>query len=257
MTDAPPPAPLPPFTPPLPVVPVAFLPTSLPAEPREREWNVLAIVAICFVPFASLVSVITGHIALTQIRRIPRRGHTLALLAVIFGYLGVVASIIVSITLVAAAIYGSTLDDNGNTPPTGTKTPTPWLKIELQVGDCLAGDKNGDLIVSKTGVPCDEPHYGEVFFDALIPDGDGTYPAAATFDTFTLNRCVDSFTTFTGSTLEETRLEYSYVFPSRAGWKGGDRHVLCLAFDTAGPVTGTLKSGGPSRPFTTSDSTSS
>ncbi len=52
-----------------------------------------------------LVGVITGHIALSQIRRTGAKGHGLALAGVILGYIGIVVSgIILAVALLFAAV---------------------------------------------------------------------------------------------------------------------------------------------------------
>jgi hypothetical protein len=87
---------------------------AAPAGP-VRPWNVLAIVSlvIAIVGFSwiSLGAVITGHIALSQIKKTGEQGHGLALAGTIIGYVGIAATLIwipiVIFGALAAASYSS------------------------------------------------------------------------------------------------------------------------------------------------------
>ncbi len=71
------------------------------------RYNVLAIVSLVSAFFISLVAIITGHIALSQIKKTGEKGRGLAIGGLVLGYLGVVATIIVVIVwfvVIAAAI---------------------------------------------------------------------------------------------------------------------------------------------------------
>lgn len=122
MSDTTPPVPPVPALPPAP--PAAPSPYAQPIPygqpnpyaPVYARTNVLAIVsfvaslaAMFFVVVGSITAVITGHIALNQIKRTGEGGHGLALAGVIIGYVGfgltviVVALYIVFIVAVVAA----------------------------------------------------------------------------------------------------------------------------------------------------------
>jgi peptidyl-prolyl cis-trans isomerase B (cyclophilin B) len=80
-----------------PVYPYAYAP--------EPGTNVLAIVSLVSAFFVSLVAIITGHIALSQIKRTGEKGRGLALAGLIIGYAGIAigaAFIILWLTLVFA-----------------------------------------------------------------------------------------------------------------------------------------------------------
>lgn len=70
------------------------------AAPTGPKTNTLAIVSLVtgivslFIPIA-LVAVITGHIALGQIKRLGENGRGLAIAGLILGYVGIVLAIIV------------------------------------------------------------------------------------------------------------------------------------------------------------------
>jgi Domain of unknown function (DUF4190) len=95
-------------------------PTPYAAAPMATgpKTNTLAIVSLVLAFVVSLGAVITGHIALGQIKRTGEAGHGLALAGVILGYIGLAAGLIFFIVyiliIVAAASTGAVL---GGTVP--------------------------------------------------------------------------------------------------------------------------------------------
>ena len=84
-------------------------------QPTQQpgKYNVLAIVSLVSAFFISLVAVITGHIALSQIKRTGEQGRGLAIAGLVLGYLGIVASIIGLILFFAVLLpYMATVDPN-------------------------------------------------------------------------------------------------------------------------------------------------
>jgi hypothetical protein len=73
------------------------------------KFNVLAIVSLVSAFFISLVAIITGHIALSQIRKTGEKGRGLAIGGLVLGYLGVVAAIIVVIVWIA--VFATAIND--------------------------------------------------------------------------------------------------------------------------------------------------
>ena len=77
-------------------------PAPVPMGPPAAKWNVLSIVSlVASVIGFGLVGVITGHIALGQIKRTGEQGNVLAIIGLILGYLGIVAAIIIGIVYIA------------------------------------------------------------------------------------------------------------------------------------------------------------
>ena len=64
--------------------------------------NVLAIVSLVSAFFVSLAAIITGHIALSQIKKTGEQGRGLAIAGLIIGYIGLVVGIIVLIFWIVA-----------------------------------------------------------------------------------------------------------------------------------------------------------
>jgi len=67
---------------------------------EQQKYNVLAIVSLVSSFFISPVAVVTGHIALHQIKRTGEQGRALAITGLVLGYLGVLALIVVGIIAV-------------------------------------------------------------------------------------------------------------------------------------------------------------
>jgi len=64
------------------------------SAPASSKTNVLAIVSLVSAFFISLVAVITGHIALSQIKKTGEQGRGLAIAGLIIGYVGLVVGLI-------------------------------------------------------------------------------------------------------------------------------------------------------------------
>ena len=84
---------------------------SPPASDRQpfpvaRKTNTLAIVSLVSAFFVSLAAVITGHLALGQIRRTGEGGRGLAVAGLVLGYLGIVSTIF---AVVIAIVFAATL----------------------------------------------------------------------------------------------------------------------------------------------------
>jgi uncharacterized protein YacL len=71
-------------------------------QPASDRYNVLAIVSLVSAFFVSLAAVITGHIALSQIKRTGEKGRGLAIAGLVLGYLGMIAGLIVGLIVFLA-----------------------------------------------------------------------------------------------------------------------------------------------------------
>jgi hypothetical protein len=62
---------------------------SMPAGAPVAKWNVLSIVSlVTSILWLSLVGIITGHIAMNQIKKTGEQGNVLAIIGLVLGYLG-------------------------------------------------------------------------------------------------------------------------------------------------------------------------
>ena len=85
---------------------------SYAAAPASQKTNVLAIVSLVSAFFISIVAIITGHIALSQIKKTGEQGRGLAIAGLIIGYVGLVVGIIFAIVwfaIIGAAINSGTV----------------------------------------------------------------------------------------------------------------------------------------------------
>lgn len=76
-------------------------PTPYASAPAGAKTNTLAIVSLVLAFFISLGAVITGHIALSQIKKTGENGRGLAIAGLVLGYLGLVAGLIGTIIWVS------------------------------------------------------------------------------------------------------------------------------------------------------------
>ncbi|MEY9850731.1 DUF4190 domain-containing protein [Leifsonia sp. NPDC056665] len=78
--------------------------------PAQPGYNTMSIVAFILAFFVSIVGIILGFVALSQIKRTGEQGRGLALAAVIIGFvevaIGILVSILVLIGLGIAASHG-------------------------------------------------------------------------------------------------------------------------------------------------------
>lgn len=78
------------------------------SAPASSKTNVLAIVSLVSAFFISLVAIITGHIALSQIKKTGEQGRGLAIAGLIIGYVGLVIGILwIVFAIVLAGVAAS------------------------------------------------------------------------------------------------------------------------------------------------------
>jgi peptidyl-prolyl cis-trans isomerase B (cyclophilin B) len=71
---------------------------------NQPGYNTMSIVAFILAFFISVVGVILGFVALSQIKRTGEQGHGLALAAIIIGFAEILLGIILTIFFIAIAI---------------------------------------------------------------------------------------------------------------------------------------------------------
>lgn len=78
--------------------------SSSPGAPAQRDtYNVLAIVGFIASFFVSIVGIVLGFVALSQIKRTGEKGRGLALAAIIIGFVAIALTILLVILFVVAA----------------------------------------------------------------------------------------------------------------------------------------------------------
>jgi len=201
-------------------------------QPQKPGTNGFAIASLIFgIIGGILLGFIFGFIALSQTKRTGQNGRGLALAGVILSSMwtvGIVLAIILAITTSATRNSGGTVTDGGSISATS-----------LQVGDCVNGLKNTTNLLSLPGVPCTQPHEGEVFAVFDLPAGD--YPGSAAVDQEVSRECNDRLGAYSPSAETNPDVGLFSVYPLEQNWRRGDRQVVCLATATAGTTTGSIK----------------
>ncbi len=112
----------------------------------------------------------------------------------------------------------------------------------LLVGDCLddalVAVDAGAEVQSLPTVPCDGPHDSEVI--ASITLTGTTYPGAEAIAAEADLGCIAALERLVQESYLETPYDVSYYAPTESSWAEGDREVLCVAYDPAGPLTAPL-----------------
>ena len=140
--------------------------------PAERKTNTLAIVSLVSAFFVSLAAVITGHLALGQIRRTGEGGRGLAVAGLVLGYVGIVGTIfavVIAIVFAATLIPFIVATVNGNAvgQPAVSATSEPRtdeLPGALPTGTLGAAHFDDGYLSVGTGV-----QIVDVYFDPMCP----------------------------------------------------------------------------------------
>jgi len=156
-----------------------------------------------------------------------------------------------AILLAAASLAGC--DGAPTEEPTdggGGPTQEPF---HLEVGDCVAPDESEEQAAEPSPgateapppldslpvVDCGEPHAQEVFASDTLPNGG--YPGQQLILEEANRACLDEFRDFVGLRADQSELKTSFLYPTPGSWTTGDREILCLISDPAGPTTGSLR----------------
>ena len=205
-----------------------------PPPPAQKPGtNGFAIASLIFgIIGGILLGFIFGFIALSQTKRTGQNGRGLALAGVILSSMwtiGIVLAIILAVTTSATRDTGGSVTEGGSISATA-----------LQVGDCVNGLRNSTNLSSLPGVPCAQPHEGEVFAVFDLPAGD--YPGSAAVDDQVSRECNDRLTAYSPSAGSDPDVGLFSVYPLEQNWNRGDRQVVCLATAASGSTaTGSIK----------------
>jgi len=135
-----------------------------PLAPRT---NTLAIVSLVSSFFVSLVAVITGHIALGQIKQRGEAGRGLALAGLIIGYVGIAATALFVVLAIAfAATFGAIITAIAAGSDGIQFPPTPGTATEAPLGEGRQGAADFDAGYLFVGAG---PTTVDVYFDPMCP----------------------------------------------------------------------------------------
>jgi hypothetical protein len=223
--------------------------STAPGAAGASRTNVVAIVALVLGFVVPVAGIVTGAVALAQIKRTGEKGRGLALGGIVAG--GVLTLFITTVvigTLVVSAltVAGGSVDPYAPPEEGGvTVAPdeqAPFDPSALVVGSCL-DDLPGGFVAADNVVDCAQPHSYEAFggFDVA----DGVYPGDAAIETAALQGCEAAYGGYVGVSYQESRLDYYYVGPTEQTWAVGDREIFCLLFDpNAEQTVGSLAGSG-------------
>ncbi len=130
------------------------------------------------------------------------------------------------------------------TAPLTTSSPNavPTEFSDLEVGQCLLWpyDASSSLLDLAQVVPCNEPHYGEVYVVGTFPEGD--YPAD--LSSTVADSCVSAFPNYVGIDYWSSIYYYDSSFPSEEGWRSGERGWRCYVIESDHENSGSLRGAG-------------
>lgn len=126
-------------------------------------------------------------------------------------------------------------DASGNV----TETADAADVFDVRVGDCLGDFGDSQQVEDVAVVPCDGEHAQEVYATGQVPDGD--LPGDDDLQAQAVELCTTEFQTYIGLAYEESALDFTWLQPTAESWDQGDRELVCLVYDPAGPVTGSLQ----------------
>lgn len=115
--------------------------------------------------------------------------------------------------------------------------------FELTVGMCLDETFATGTVQDVPELPCDQPHWGEIY-DLFDIEGD-VFPGDAAVNTAAEEGCLASFAGYVGIDFAQSILLVNYLVPTEQSWTGGDdREVVCFAYSDGEPLTGSAQGTG-------------
>ncbi|WP_232662254.1 DUF4190 domain-containing protein [Pseudonocardia sp. TRM90224] len=223
--------------------PQGYPPAPYPPAPyqpgRQQGTNGLAIAALVLgIIGVTLLSIIFGFIALSQIKRTGQGGRGLAIAGLVISavwVVGVVLLLVVGAAITPTSSSTGSTTSGGAVPSTILARPAPTTA--MQVSQCVKdvnATEEAMEIQSLPIVPCTEPHAGEVF--ATFSAASGAYPGDAGFDTWFAD-CSERLAGYSPSAASDPDTSISVVYPTAAAWARGNRQVTCVAIERSGTTT--------------------
>lgn len=211
------------------VPPPGFLPNAPP--PEQPHTNGFAITSLVLGILGVVVpSIIFGILAL---RHIPRRGHGGKGLAI--G--GLLASGVWIVVIGAAVMFYLSItaqrDASGQIVEAGDLSTQ-----ELQIGDCINELQTTDAAVTVPGVPCTEPHEGQVY-DVFEVSGI-RFPGNEKIFELAEEDCFDTLDDDFPELWSDQSVEVFYFYPTPDSWRQGDQGITCVARYRDGRRTGSV-----------------
>ncbi|HEX8009135.1 MAG TPA: septum formation family protein [Trebonia sp.] len=207
------------------------LPDDVGLDDAVPEWRApvskLAIVALVTGVLALVpVAVGCGIAALTVIRRTGRRGHGMAVAALVATATWIIA---------AGAVGTVAVVTHGFKKPATIKYHEASV-FKVRQGDCVNAP-NGQAV---SVLPCATPHDAEVFATFTLPGP--AWPGTAAVQQEASSGCATRLSGYLNPQLSIS-LGQTYVFPNEVAWNAGTRMVVCEVHATSGQLTGSVRGG--------------
>jgi hypothetical protein len=193
-----------------------------------------------------LVSIPLALVSMFGKRTGVRRGRALATAALAVSAVWALAITAAVAVLTSARAEGLVVAVAPSATPTPTPPPDAGPNTEsitvdiwaLEPRDCIDGEE-GPSIQSVQLTPCDRPHDEEVIG---VPDRRaGPWPGEKALERRAEQACVPVFRSYVGIPIDRSRFGLGWYVPVKAGWEDGDHVVICVAYDSAGKMTSTVR----------------
>ncbi|MFC8271404.1 septum formation family protein [Streptomyces sp. NPDC057271] len=200
---------------------------------------------ICLAP----LGLILGIVALVQMsgrarKGAAQRGKGLAIAGVTVSASVIVLSVL--LTLFADFRVWSISSPDRGTDGKVEKAGTATV-FDLRKGDCFTpgsglptaeGGNISSLAVEL--IPCDRPHRGEVYGTARL-DGPAAFPGTEAVSAQARARCGGLIVDYIADPDGGHRMGTFFYHPDEAGWRAGNRAVLCWVAGQDGPMSASVR----------------
>lgn len=209
------------------------------AEPLRTGRNGFAIAGFILSFLGGAIGLVLSVVGLLESKKyVDRAGRGLSIAGICIS----VVSTIITLLLLAVVVVGvnegiaaSQVDDD----VVATST--------LQIGQCLNQNRVESMSSGAPAMPtvtiesCALPHESEVYHRSNLTYAD--YPGDDVVISEAETRCTDSFEPFVGVSPDQSSLAVAYYGPTADTWAAGERTVLCMIGEAAGPTTVTTLRG--------------
>jgi hypothetical protein len=205
-------------------------PVELPRPSRVLAFWALAISLVSCFGITAVLAIILAIVALVKVKSGQAAGKGIAITAIVISMLGLL--------LFAGVVAFSTwlFETSAHRGADGRIDEAGRLfTLDMRVGDCLQEVDLTKTVFTTTGVPCADPHVGEVVGVVDI-DMTGPFPGTDVIDREASRMCAEAVDRYTGGAfgVEDT----FYLGPIEESWEA-DKGVICIV-ELATPRTGSI-----------------
>lgn len=162
----------------------------------------------------------------TPAERPSRRGFAIGLGATLILIVGAVGAIIAASPVVPASGPTGTSDPSS---PSHSGNVHEVSVTKLEIGDCFdLKDEDQETVSVVLATACTDRHQFELFHIVLLPEG--AYPGVDWIETSAVAICQPVLERYTGTTYEESAIDFSWFYPDKDAWIEDDRAVQCFAY---------------------------